>query len=66
MVVSPHSSWRKKSNKSVEIDLPKKASVVDDCPVDDGAWKHSEEGHEDGLEAEGERLVSDLDASQSN
>ena len=46
--------------------LPKKASVVDDRPVDDGAGKHGKEGHEDGLEAEGERLVSDFNASQSN
>ena len=46
--------------------LPKKASVVDDGPVDDWAGQHGKEGHEDGLEAKGERLISDLNASQGN
>ena len=40
--------------------LPEKARVVDDGSVDDGAGQHGEERHEDGLEAEGERLVSHL------
>ena len=46
--------------------LPKKASVVNDCPVDDGAGQHGKEGHEHGLEAKGERLVSHFNASQGN
>ena len=46
--------------------LPEKARVVDDGSVDDGAGQHGEERHEDGLEAEGERLVSHLDAAQGN
>ena len=46
--------------------LPKKASVVDDRPVDDGAGQHGKEGHEDGLEAKGERLVSHFNTSQGN